>query len=87
MPHITLSEEQFKFPVWFEARPTGHTLMCEAFRKAKAYLQTFLDAHPNFRLDPFPHPLRDAETDGTLLIWPHEADTDAMFVARMVRTA
>ncbi len=42
-----VSEEQFKFPVWFEARPTGHTLMCEAMRRAKAYLQTFLAAHPD----------------------------------------
>lgn len=42
-----VAEEQFKFPVWFEARPTGHTLMCEALRKAKAYLQTFLADHPN----------------------------------------
>ena len=40
---------------------------------------------PEFRLDPFPHPLIDAPTDGTLLIWPQDADTDAMFVARMVR--
>jgi 16S rRNA (cytosine967-C5)-methyltransferase len=47
----------------------------------------FLESHPGFRLDPFPHPLTGAETDGTLLIWPQEADTDAMFIARMVRTS
>ncbi|MBV8269133.1 MAG: hypothetical protein JO252_22655, partial [Planctomycetaceae bacterium] len=40
--------------------------------------------HPEFRLDPFPHPLADAPTNGTLLIWPQDADTDAVFVARMV---
>ncbi len=39
-----LSEQQFKFPVWFEARPTGRTLMCEAIGKAREYLQTFLAA-------------------------------------------
>ena len=39
-----------------------------------------------FRLDPFPHPLDGSPTDGTLLIWPQDADTDAMFIARMVRT-
>ena len=30
---------------------------------------------------------RPAPTDGTLLIWPQDADTDAMFIARMVRTS
>jgi hypothetical protein len=42
-----LVEEQFKFPVWFEARPTGRTPMCEALRKAKDLMQAFLAAHPN----------------------------------------
>jgi 16S rRNA (cytosine967-C5)-methyltransferase len=49
-------------------------------------VRDFLAAHPGFRLDPFPHPLTGTATDGTLLIWPQEADTDAMFAARMVRT-
>ncbi len=48
-------------------------------------IRTFLDAHPEFQLDPFPHPLNESPTDGTLLIWPQDADTDAMFIARMVR--
>src|SRR3984957_285006 len=39
-------EQQFKFPVWFEARPTGRTPMCEALGKAKEYLESFLAAHP-----------------------------------------
>ena len=47
----------------------------------------FLDTHPNFQLDPFPHPLEEASTDGTLCLWPQDSDTDAMFIARMVRTA
>jgi 16S rRNA (cytosine967-C5)-methyltransferase len=50
-------------------------------------VRSFLDAHRGFRLDPFPNPLSGAETDGTLLIWPQDADTDAMFLARMVRTS
>ncbi len=49
-------------------------------------VRPFLEANPEFRLEPFPHPLADATTDGTLLIWPQDADTDAMFIARMVRT-
>ncbi len=48
-------------------------------------IRSFLEAHDGFRLDPFPHPLTGDETDGTLLIWPQEADNDAMFIARMVR--
>jgi hypothetical protein len=42
-----LVDEQFKFPVWFEARPTGRTPMCEALGKAKDHLRTFITAHPN----------------------------------------
>jgi hypothetical protein len=41
-----LLEQPFKFPVWFEARPTGRTPMCEALRKAKENLADFLAAHP-----------------------------------------
>ena len=43
-------------------------------------------SRPAPRLEPFPHPLTQATTDGTLLIWPQEFDTDAMFIARMIRT-
>jgi hypothetical protein len=42
-----LVEQEFKFPVWFEAHPTGRTPMCEAFRKAKADLETFLSLQPH----------------------------------------
>jgi hypothetical protein len=42
-----LVHEEFKMPVWFEARPTGRTPMCEALRKAKADLQAFLTSQPN----------------------------------------
>ncbi|MBV8610582.1 MAG: hypothetical protein JO034_24400 [Singulisphaera sp.] len=52
--------------------------------ETQGVVRGFLDAHPEFRLDPFPHPLADAPTNGTLLIWPQDADTDAVFVARMV---
>jgi hypothetical protein len=42
-----LVDEQIRFPVWFEARPTGRTPMCEALRQAREVLQPFLAAHPN----------------------------------------
>ncbi len=54
--------------------------------ETQGVVRAFLGAHPEFRLDPFPHPLSEASTDGTLLIWPQDADTDSMFIARMIRT-
>lgn len=50
-------------------------------------VRAFLDSHPTFKLDPFAHPLTGEPTDGTLAIWPQEADTDAMFIARMIRVS
>ena len=42
-----LIDQNFKFPIWFEARPTGRTPMCEALAKAKEYLKAFLGVQPN----------------------------------------
>jgi hypothetical protein len=42
-----LTDQQFKFPVWFEAKPTGKTPMCEAINKAKEYLKAFLGVQAN----------------------------------------
>jgi 16S rRNA (cytosine967-C5)-methyltransferase len=49
-------------------------------------IRPFLETHTDFRLDPFPHPFHGTPTDGTLLIWPQEADCDAMFITRMIRS-
>ena len=48
-------------------------------------VRVFLADRPDFQLDPFPHPITGEATEGTLQIWPQESDTDAMFIARMVR--
>ena len=53
--------------------------------ETQGVLRGFLADHPEFQLDPFPHPLSGEPTDGTLQIWPQDADTDAMFIARMIR--
>jgi 16S rRNA (cytosine967-C5)-methyltransferase len=45
----------------------------------------FLDAHPDFRLAPFPDPLTGQPTDGQLQVWPWDGPGDAMFIARFVR--
>jgi hypothetical protein len=42
-----LIEQKFKFPVWFEARPSGRTPMCAALTTAHNYLEGFLSVHPN----------------------------------------
>ena len=46
----------------------------------------FLAAHPEFSLQPCPHPLDEATTQGTLQLWPHIHDGDARFIAKMVRS-
>jgi 16S rRNA (cytosine967-C5)-methyltransferase len=48
-------------------------------------VDAFLAEHGGFRLDPAPHPLTGAATDGRIWIWPHEHDCDGMFIARMAR--
>jgi hypothetical protein len=40
-----LLDQKFKFPVWFEAKPTGKTPMCAALGVAKQWLQGFITAH------------------------------------------
>ncbi|WP_210420200.1 RsmB/NOP family class I SAM-dependent RNA methyltransferase [Aquisphaera giovannonii] len=45
----------------------------------------FLQAHPEFRLEPFRHPLEESTTNGTLQVWPHLHDCEARFIARFVR--
>jgi len=52
-----------------------------------AVVVEFLAAHPDFAAEPFPHPLADAQTDGTLQLWPWDGDCDAMYVARLRRRA
>jgi 16S rRNA (cytosine967-C5)-methyltransferase len=50
-------------------------------------VQSFLGAHPEFALEPFPHPLEEGTTGGMLQIWPQTHDSEARFIARMVRRA
>jgi 16S rRNA (cytosine967-C5)-methyltransferase len=50
-------------------------------------VNSFLAAHPDFTLQPFPHPLEDAKTAGTLQLWPQIHDGDARFIARFIRVA
>lgn len=45
-------------------------------------VMNFLDAHENFKLEPFANPLTGEQTDGQLQIWPWEGPGDGMFIAR-----
>ncbi|MGL5360190.1 MAG: RsmB/NOP family class I SAM-dependent RNA methyltransferase, partial [Shewanella sp.] len=47
-------------------------------------VQTFLEQHSNFALQPILHPFTGEATD-MLTIWPFEANSDGMFVAKMNR--
>ena len=50
-------------------------------------VQAFLGTHPEFQLEPFPHPLEEGTTSGMLQIWPQAHDCETRFIARMVRRA
>jgi 16S rRNA (cytosine967-C5)-methyltransferase len=70
-------------------RPGGtlvYSVCTLTLSETQGVIQSFLQAHPDFQLDPFLHPFDQSPTSGALLIWPQEADSDAMFIARMVRT-
>lgn len=55
-------------------------------RETAGVVRSFLESHPEFRPTPFPHPLDDGTTDGTLQLWPQLHDCDARFIARFTRT-
>lgn len=46
-------------------------------------IRAFLQSHPGFEPDPFPHPLSGEQTDGTVWIWPWDGPCNGMFAARM----
>jgi 16S rRNA (cytosine967-C5)-methyltransferase len=47
----------------------------------------FLASHPEFKLEPFGHPLEDSRSAGTIQLWPQIHDGEARFIARMTRAA
>jgi 16S rRNA (cytosine967-C5)-methyltransferase len=50
-------------------------------------VSAFLSTHSEFTLDPFPHPLENTTTGGTVQLWSHLIDGDSRFIARMIRSA
>jgi 16S rRNA (cytosine967-C5)-methyltransferase len=45
----------------------------------------FLETNKDFSLKPFSNPLSGKMTNGTLHIYPWDADSDAMFVVKLIR--
>jgi uncharacterized protein YegL len=76
-PAGALIDEEFRFPVWFEARPAGKTPMCAALRKARQSLEGFLAGHPDC-YPPIVMNLTDGRpTDGD----PHDAANELTSLA------
>jgi 16S rRNA (cytosine967-C5)-methyltransferase len=53
--------------------------------ETRSVITGFLDARPDFQLEPTPHPISGQATPGQIWIWPWEADCNGMFIARMKR--
>jgi len=69
-------------------RPGGtlvYTALTATLPETTAVVEAFLADHPDFRLDPFPHPLQEGSTSGVLQLWPQIHGGDARFIARMAR--
>jgi 16S rRNA (cytosine967-C5)-methyltransferase len=88
IPRLAQLQAQLLHSASAGVRPGGtlvYSVCTLAPAETQAVVAEFLEKHPAFRLEAFTHPLADSTTIGTLLIWPQEADTDAMFLARMIR--
>jgi 16S rRNA (cytosine967-C5)-methyltransferase len=55
-------------------------------RETTGVVEEFLEAHPEFRLAPFPDPLEEESTNGMLTVWPQQYDSEGRFIARLMRT-
>ena len=88
VPRLAAIQAQILRAAAAGVRPGGtlvYSVCTLTIAETQGVLRAFLADRPEFKLDPFPHPLTGDSTDGTLQIWPQESDTDAMFVARMIR--
>ncbi|MDP2989087.1 MAG: RsmB/NOP family class I SAM-dependent RNA methyltransferase [Kiritimatiellota bacterium] len=73
-----------------KVRPGGRLIyaVCTLTKaETQAVITGFLGARPDFQLEPTPHPLTGRSVPGQVWIWPWEADSNGMFIARMKRAA
>ncbi len=88
IPGFATRQTQALASVSSRVKPGGtlvYTVATLTRAETSGVVDAFLAAHPAFKLQPFPHPLEEATTNGTLAIWPHLHDCDARFIARMIR--
>jgi 16S rRNA (cytosine967-C5)-methyltransferase len=62
-----------------------YTVATVTRRETLDVVNGFLQSHPDFQLQPFPHPLDEATTGGMLQLWPQIHDGEARFLAKMTR--
>jgi len=89
IPALGVQQLQLLETVSSRIRPGGtlvYTALTVTRRETIDVVTEFLTAHPEFSLQPFPHPLEESTTPGTLQLWPQIHDADARFIARMVRS-
>jgi len=55
--------------------------------ETQGVMAKFLGMRSDFQLEPTPHPLTGRATPGQVWIWPWEADSNGMFIARMKRAS
>ena len=88
IPEFATRQVQALAAVSTRVRPGGtliYTVPTLTRAETSGVVDAFLGAHPDFHLQPFPHPLEEAATVGTLALWPQVYDCDARFIARMIR--
>jgi 16S rRNA (cytosine967-C5)-methyltransferase len=88
VPDLVASQLQCLDVASTRVRPGGtlvYTVLTVTRSETIGVVNTFLESHPDFKLDRFPNPLDDTTTVGTLQLWPQIHDADARFIARMVR--
>ena len=89
LPQLVARQKQLLDTASAAVRPGGslvYTVATVTVIETLDLITAFLTSHPEFRLDPFPHPLEESTTGGTLQLWPHLHDCEARFIARMIRT-
>jgi 16S rRNA (cytosine967-C5)-methyltransferase len=88
VPDLAARQARALEAVSSRVRPGGtlvYTVATLTRAETSGVVDAFLEKHPEFRLQAFPSPLEDDQAPGTLAIWPQVHDSDARFIARMVR--
>jgi 16S rRNA (cytosine967-C5)-methyltransferase len=89
LPRLAAAQTQLLELAGRAVRPGGtlvYSVATATVIETADVVNAFLKTHPEFRLDPFPHPMEETTTTGTLQLWPHLHDSEARFLARMMRT-